>query len=91
MIAVRHRPRGSSLERAVLVDGEAPPTMGDVLVLAPSFASPAVMMAVRVEHVDGRTVWFECVNVNRGPLGAERWQFLPPVRRRGPERLGRRR
>lgn len=85
------RGRCSALDRAVLVEGEAPPGTGDVLALAPSFGSPSVMMAVRVERVEGRTVWFESVNVNRGPLGAERWVFLPPVRRRGPERLERRR
>lgn len=88
---MRRRPRGPAVCRALLVDGETPPVTGDVLVLAPSFASPSMMWAVRVERVDGRTVWFESVNVNRGPLGAERWMFLPPVRRRGPERLGRRR
>lgn len=88
---MRRHSRDPAVCRAVLANGEVPPVMGDVLVLAPSFASPSVMMAVRVERVDGRTVWFESVNVNRGPLGAERWQFLPPVRRRGPERLTRRR
>lgn len=88
---MRRRSLDPAVCRAVLVDGEAPPVTGDVLVLAPSFASPQMMMAVRVERVNGRTVWLENVNVNRGPLGAERWQFLPPVRRRGPERLTRRR
>lgn len=73
-----------TVERARLVDGEPPPAVGDVLVLG-------LMMAARVERVSGRTVWYEGVNVDRGPLGGEEWQFVPPARRRGPERLKRRR
>lgn len=81
-------PRG--FLRARLVEGEAPPAAGDVLVVAPSFAGRDRMAAVRVAEVRGRDVWYENVSVDRGPLGAERWTFLPPPRRRAPERLKRR-
>lgn len=72
-----------TVERARLVDGEAPPAAGDVLVLG-------LTVAVRVKRVRDRDVWYVGVNVDRGPLGGERWEFLPPASRWGPERLKRR-
>lgn len=67
---------------AEIVPGEPVPAVGDVLELTR-------LSAARVERVRDRTVWFSMVS--GGLLGGERWVFLPPARRRGPERLKRRR
>jgi hypothetical protein len=65
-----------------IVPGESVPAVGDVLSLTPLWSE-------RVERVRGRSVWL--VPVDGVSLGAERWMVLPPARRRGPERLKRRR
>ena len=72
----------SAAQRAEIAPGEPVPAVGDVLSLTPLWSE-------RVERVRGRSVWL--VPVDGGVLGAERWMVLPPARRRGPERLKRRR
>lgn len=53
---------------ARLAAGQAPPAVGDVLLIDPG--------AVRVRRVYGRTVFFDDVNVrSRALLGADRWEL----------------
>jgi hypothetical protein len=61
---------------------------GDVLFIGPSFGGGA--RGARVREVRAGVVWFEEIDLDRWPVGAARWEFLPAVQRRGLERLRRR-
>lgn len=65
-------------DRAEIVPWERVPAVGDVLAVTP-------LAALKVLRVRGHTVWLGLADVDRGPLGAEWWEFVPPARWRGSE------
>lgn len=83
-ILERLRPRGGRAASSAVVRAGSPvPAAGDVLELAGGLQQPPLPGApgaLRVEAVDGRTVWFVALPESDLPvplLGGDRWGWRP--------------